>query len=184
TAENAEFPAVAVRIVEPKAHVFRAGRFRPDFVAWIFDVGTDTFQMRKRFSQGRHVRQMKRHVINRFRRRFAFEQGNGDVVVADCNAVIEIELFSQPQRALEPFCALLRIAYRQSKVTDLPEHERNFRHLSIYSRLQTIATEVVRLPPMLNVRNLFAFSIWRLPACSVSCWYASKTWRTPVAPTG
>ena len=39
----------------------------------------------------------------------------------------------------------------------------------IQSRPQSMATEVVRLPPMLNVRNRFAFSIWRAPACSVSC---------------
>ncbi len=37
------------------------------------------------------------------------------------------------------------------------------------SRPQTMATEVVRLPPILNVRNFFAFSIWRAPACPVSC---------------
>jgi hypothetical protein len=38
-----------------------------------------------------------------------------------------------------------------------------------YSRAQTIATEVVRLPPMLKVRNFFALSICRAPAWSVSC---------------
>jgi hypothetical protein len=37
------------------------------------------------------------------------------------------------------------------------------------SRPQIMATEVVRLPPMLNVRNFFTFSIWRAPACPVSC---------------
>jgi hypothetical protein len=37
------------------------------------------------------------------------------------------------------------------------------------SRPQIMATEVVRLPPMLNVRNFFTSSIWRAPACSVSC---------------
>jgi hypothetical protein len=42
-------------------------------------------------------------------------------------------------------------------------------YVSDQSRPQSIATEVVRLPPMLNVRNFFAFSIWRAPACSVSC---------------
>src|SRR5207249_10345688 len=36
-------------------------------------------------------------------------------------------------------------------------------------RPQSIATDVVRLPPMLNVRNLFTFSIWRAPACWLSC---------------
>jgi len=36
-------------------------------------------------------------------------------------------------------------------------------------RPQIMATDVVRLPPMLNVRNLFTFSIWRAPACPVSC---------------
>ena len=34
---------------------------------------------------------------------------------------------------------------------------------------QIMATEVVRLPPMLKVRNFFAPSIWRAPAWSVSC---------------
>lgn len=37
------------------------------------------------------------------------------------------------------------------------------------SRPQIIATEVVRLPPMLKVRNFLTFSIWRAPACVVSC---------------
>lgn len=40
---------------------------------------------------------------------------------------------------------------------------------TIYSRPQIMATEVVRLPPMLNVRNFFTFSICRAPACCVSC---------------
>jgi len=43
------------------------------------------------------------------------------------------------------------------------------------SRPQIMATEVVRLPPMLNVRNSVRFSIWRAPACVVSC----DTLRTP-----
>lgn len=37
------------------------------------------------------------------------------------------------------------------------------------SRPQIMATEVVRLPPILNVRNFLAFAICRAPAWSVNC---------------
>ena len=41
-----------------------------------------------------------------------------DAVGADRNAVFELELFLQTQRALEPFRAFLRITHRQSEMTD------------------------------------------------------------------
>src|SRR5213082_3815072 len=66
-------PKVTVRIVEPEAHVRRAGPFRSDFIARIFQISLDALQVIECFSQRRHVRQMKRHVIDRFRRRLAFE---------------------------------------------------------------------------------------------------------------
>ena len=72
-AEDAQLPTIAVGIVEPEAHVFRSGRFRRNFVAGVFDFDTDAFQVIERFSQCRHVREMKRHVIDCFRRRLPFE---------------------------------------------------------------------------------------------------------------
>src|SRR5207244_493869 len=99
---------------------------------------------------------MKRHVIDRFRRRLPIEQRDRDVVVADRDAIFKLKFLPQSQRALEPFRAFLRIAYSQTKVADLPKRERNFRHV-VYPLPQTMATEVVRLPPMLKVRNLLAF---------------------------
>ncbi len=59
TALHAEFPAISVRIVEPDAHVRRAGRFWPDLIAGILEVDLVLSQMRQRFSQRSHVRQMK-----------------------------------------------------------------------------------------------------------------------------
>ena len=111
---------------------------------------------------------MKGHVIDRFRQRLPFEERDRDVVVANSNAASEFEFLFQSQRAFEPLRAFLRIAHRQSEVADNTERERNFRHPA-YSRPQIMATEVVRLPPMLKVRNFLAFSIWRALACSVSC---------------
>src|SRR5213080_2708340 len=112
--------------MEPKAHVFRSRSFWTDFVAAILNVGIDALQMRERLSQRRHVRQVKRHVINRFWRRFTFEQRNCHVVVAHRDSIIEIEFFAQPQRALEPLRALLRIAHSQTEVTNLSECEWHF----------------------------------------------------------
>ena len=37
-AEDRELPTVTIKIMEPKTHVRRAGSFRPDFVARIFDL--------------------------------------------------------------------------------------------------------------------------------------------------
>src|SRR3954467_8856117 len=74
--EHTQLPAVTVRIMEPKAHVFRARCFGTNLVARVFNIDVDGFQVRKRLSQSRHVRQMKRHVIDRFRRRLAFKQRN------------------------------------------------------------------------------------------------------------
>ena len=134
----------------------------------IFQIDLKVLQVRERFSQRRDIRKMKGHVIDRFRQRLPFEERDRDVVVANSNAASEFEFLFQSQRALEPLRAFLRIAHRQSEVADNTERERNFWHAA-YSRPQAMATEVVRLPPMLKVRNFLAFSIWRAPACSVSC---------------
>src|SRR5205823_6959218 len=114
---NRKLPTVTVRIVKPEAHVRRAGPFRSDFIARIFQISLDALQVVECFSQRRHVWQMKGHVIDRFRRRLAFEQRDRDVVVTDSNAISEFEFLFEPQRALKPFRAFLRIAHRSSEVT-------------------------------------------------------------------
>jgi len=70
---NAEFPAVAVRVMKPNAHVLGTWRLRSDFVTGIFDLDLVLLQMRQRFSQGQHVGQMKRHVVQGLWHRFPFE---------------------------------------------------------------------------------------------------------------
>lgn len=112
--------------MEPKAYVFRSRSLWTDLIARILNVGIDALQMRERFSQRRHIWQVKRHVINRFRRRFAFEQRNRHAVVSNRDAAFEVELFPQPQRALEPLRAFFRIAHGQTKVANLSEGEWNF----------------------------------------------------------
>jgi hypothetical protein len=104
--------------VKPEAHVLGAGRFGTDLVARIFKLYLVFLEMLERFSQRRHVRQMERHVTECFRRGLAFVQRDRDAVVADRDAVFELELLLQTQRALEPFRAFLRIAHRQSEMTD------------------------------------------------------------------
>src|SRR5437879_13768778 len=81
--------------------------------------------MRDRLVQDRHIEQMKRHVLDRFRARFPFEQCNRNVVVADGDTISKLEFFLQPKRALEPSRAFLRIAHRQPEVTDHAEGEGN-----------------------------------------------------------
>src|SRR5439155_24175464 len=98
----------------------------PALVAGIFYVRTDTLQILARFPQCRHVWQMKRHVVNRSGRRFALEQRNRDAVVANGDAILEIEFLVQSKCAFEPFRALFRIAHRQSKMANFPECEWNF----------------------------------------------------------
>ena len=56
SAKHAKLPAVTVGIMEPQAHVFRTRCLRTDFVARIFNIDFDGFQMRERLSQSRHVR--------------------------------------------------------------------------------------------------------------------------------
>jgi hypothetical protein len=69
---------------------------------------------------------MKRHVINRFGRRVAFKQSDRDAVIPDGDAIVELEFFPQPQRALKPFRALFRIAHSQAEVADFSNGEWNF----------------------------------------------------------
>src|SRR6266576_1569615 len=114
-AKYAQLPTVAVGIAEPKTQVFRSGGFR-----------ADVLQMLERFPQCRHVWQMKRHMVNRFGRRFALEQRNSNAVVANGDAIFEIEFLVQSKYALEPFRAFFRIAHRQSKVPDFTECKGNF----------------------------------------------------------
>src|SRR5438552_10224643 len=68
---------------------------------------------------------MKRHVINRFRRRLSFKQRDRDALVSNRHAAVEFEFFPQTQSALEPLRALLRIAHSQSKVADFSKFEWN-----------------------------------------------------------
>jgi hypothetical protein len=56
---HAEFPAVTVGVVKPKSHVRRTWPFRTNLVTRIFDFDFVFFQMRQRFSQDRHIGQMK-----------------------------------------------------------------------------------------------------------------------------
>jgi len=119
--------------MEPQTDVFRARRFRADFVARIFNIDADLLQMSERLAQRRHVRQMKRHVLNRFRRRLSFKQRDRDGVVANRHAVVEFELFLQTQSAFEPLRTLLRIAYSQAKVADFSKFEGNL-HLDRQAR--------------------------------------------------
>ena len=122
---NGQFPAITVGIVKPEADVGGARCFRANFVSGILKVGTDLLQVIKRFSQGRQVGQMKRHVADSFRRRTAFENRDRDVVVPNGDAFLEVELLLESQRPLEPLCTLLGIAYGQAKVTDGAESEWN-----------------------------------------------------------
>ena len=80
--------------MEPQAHVFRTWSFRPNFVARIFDLNFVSLQVRQRFSQRGHVRQMERHVVNCRGGRFPLEERDSDVVVSDRNAVLELEFFA------------------------------------------------------------------------------------------
>jgi hypothetical protein len=122
---NGQFPAIAVGIVKPEAHVGRARSFRANFVSGILKFSADLLQVIKRFAQGGQVGQVKRHVADSFRRRTAFENRNRDVVIPDGDAILEVELLLESQRALEPLCTLLRVAYGQAKVTDGAESEWN-----------------------------------------------------------
>lgn len=74
--------------------MFRAWSFRPDLVAGIFNVNFVLLQVRQRFSQRCHIRQMKRHVLKRRGGRSPFKEGDSDVVVSDRNAVLEVEFFA------------------------------------------------------------------------------------------
>ena len=69
---------------------------------------------------------MKGHVVQGSWRWPAFEQCDRDVVISDGNAAIKLKLFSQTQRALEPFRAAPRITNGQSEVTDNAQGKRNF----------------------------------------------------------
>src|ERR1041385_6900632 len=69
---------------------------------------------------------MKRHMIERLWSWFAFEQGNGDVVVADGDAIFELKFFAQSQGTLKPAGAFFWIAHRQAEVTADAENKRGF----------------------------------------------------------
>ena len=81
--------------MKPEPQVRGARRFRADFVAGILDFRAGSLQMPERFLQGFQVGQMKRHVVDRFRRRVALEQCDCDIGVANCDPILEFELFLQ-----------------------------------------------------------------------------------------
>ena len=74
--------------------------------------------MRQRLSQDRHLRQMKRHVLESVRVRFAFEERDGDILVADRGPVFEFKLLAQTEDSLKPARAFLRITHGQTEMAD------------------------------------------------------------------
>jgi len=92
--------------------MFRTWSFRPNLVTGVFDVNFVLLQVRQRFSQRSHIRQMERHVVECRWGRSPFKEGDSDVVVSDRNAVLEVEFFAQPKCTLEPSGALLRVTHR------------------------------------------------------------------------
>src|SRR5437879_6110652 len=92
-------------------------------MARIFNIDLVLFQMRQRLSQDRHVREMKRHVLECFRVRFSFEERDGDVLVANRDPVFEFKFFAQPQYALKPARTFLWIAHGQTEMADDAERE-------------------------------------------------------------
>src|SRR5438045_6112435 len=112
--------------MKPETYVRRSRSFRPDLIAGIFDLDLMLFQMRERPSQDRHVRQMKRHVLDRLRRRLPLEQCDRNPVVPDRYSVFEFKFLAQPDHALPPPRALLRIAHRQPKMAHNAESKWSF----------------------------------------------------------
>src|SRR6476660_9463559 len=112
--------------MEPKAHVRRAGTFRPDFVAQIFDRDPRSLQVFECLSQYCHARQVKRHVSDRFRRWFSFKQSDRHVLVPNCDTILIFEFNGQAERTLEPLRAAFWTGNRQSEMADCPQRERNF----------------------------------------------------------
>ena len=76
---------------------------------------------------------MKGHVIERFRGRLSFKQGDRNVVVADRDSILEFEFLTQAQNLLKPTRALLRIAYSQTEMANNTEFKRHF-HFRIPNR--------------------------------------------------
>lgn len=74
--------------------MFRTWSLRPNLVPRIFDVNFVLLQVRQRFSQCCHIRQMERHVVKCRGGRFPFKEGDSDVVVTNRNAVLEVEFFA------------------------------------------------------------------------------------------
>src|SRR4029079_81924 len=120
--------------MKPQTHMFRSGGFRPNLVTRIFEIDLVFLQVRQRFSQGGHIRQMEGHMVESLGRWFAFKQGDGDIVVSDGNAVLKVKFLAQPQGPLKPAGTLLRIAYRQAEVSDHTENKGRFHSakVSIY----------------------------------------------------
>src|SRR5438552_9973221 len=73
-------------------------------------------------------------MIKSSRRRSPFVQRDRDVVISDGDAAVKLELLFQTKCALEPFRALLRIAYRQAEVADHSKFKWNFHVRSLQER--------------------------------------------------
>ena len=54
----------------------------------------------------------------------AFVQRDGDVVVANRDAIFVFELLLESERALEPSCALLRVTHGEPEMTHDTDDER------------------------------------------------------------
>ena len=67
---------------------------------------------------------MKRHVLESFRVGPAFEERDRDVVIANRDSVFKFKFSAQPQYALKPARAFLRIAHGQTEMTDYAEPKR------------------------------------------------------------
>ena len=101
----------------------RTRRFWTNLVAPIFEFDLVLFKMCQRLSQDRHLGQVKRHVLESLRRRFAFKQRDGDVVVPNRDSVVEFKLFAQSEDTLKPAGTFLWIAHGEAEMADYAERK-------------------------------------------------------------
>ena len=79
--------------MKPEAQVRGTWRFRTNLVARILDFSANFLEMPEGSLQSFQVGQMKRHVVNRLRRRLTVEQCNCDISIANRDTILKFEFF-------------------------------------------------------------------------------------------
>jgi len=130
---------------------------------------------------------VKGHVVESLRGRLPLKQGDGNVVIADCDSVLEFEFLTQTEDLLKPTRAPLRIAHGQAEMANHTELKRRFHfrvpnkplacekrtHPEMIALALILCAAIAAMGVIMIVKPAIAHDLTRLFADKTGMWIAT-----------